>query len=128
VPHPVGAGGGRPPPATRPRAAATTGRPLPARVRLQGERPELVDAENHVRIAVQDIVGAVHQPVQVQNAVLLGLEVGIGALLPGLEALKRHALLVEQDPQALVAAVVDHPSATRKSASLLRLQVAKGSL
>lgn len=32
----------------------------------------------------------------------------------------------EQDPQALVADVIDHPSATRSSASLVGLQVANG--
>jgi hypothetical protein len=56
-----------------------------------------------------DVVGAIHQPIQVQDAVLLGLEVGIGALLPGLDHLKRHPLLVEQNPQAFMADVVDHP-------------------
>jgi hypothetical protein len=52
-------------------------------MRLEIERPELVCADDHVGVVVLDVVGAVHHPVQMQNAVLLGLEVGIGALLPG---------------------------------------------
>jgi hypothetical protein len=40
--------------------------------------------------------------------------------------LKADALLAEQDPQALVADVIDHPLSTRKSASLARLQVENG--
>jgi hypothetical protein len=70
---------------------------------LQVQRAELVHADDHLRVAVQGVAGAVHQAVQVQDPVLLGLEVwGVG-LLPGLQALKRHSLLVEQGPQALVA-------------------------
>jgi hypothetical protein len=76
---------------------------------LEVERAELVDADDDVGIADLDVDGAVHQAVQVQNPVLLGLEVRVARLLPGLQALKRHALLAEQDPQALVAEVVDHP-------------------
>jgi hypothetical protein len=44
---------------------------------------------------------------------------GLQVVLPGLQALKRHALLTEQHPKPLMADVVDHPSATRKSASLV---------
>jgi hypothetical protein len=40
--------------------------------------------------------------------------------------LKGDALGAEQDPQALVADVVDHPSATRKSASFDKLQTENG--
>jgi hypothetical protein len=80
VPHPVRAGVGRPPPATPvlPTTTTTAGRPLPAWVRLEVERAELIHADDHVRVAVQDVVGSIHQPVQVQNAVLLGLEVRVG--------------------------------------------------
>jgi hypothetical protein len=46
-------------------------------VGLQVERSELVDADDHLRVARLDIDGAVHQPVQVQDAVLLGLEVRV---------------------------------------------------
>jgi hypothetical protein len=45
----------------------------------------------------------------VQDAVLLGLEVRVGGPFPGLDHLKGHALLAEQEPQALMADVVDHP-------------------
>jgi hypothetical protein len=44
-----------------------------------------------------------------QDPVLLGLEIRVGGLLPGLDHLKGHALLVEQGAQALMADVVDHP-------------------
>ena len=45
---------------------------------------ELVHADDHLGIAGLDIVGAVHQPVQVQDPVLLGFEVRVAGLLPGL--------------------------------------------
>jgi hypothetical protein len=105
----MGAGVGGPPPAARLPSAATAGCPLPAGVGLEVERAELVQADDHLGAAGFHVVGAVHQPVQVQDAVLLGLEVRVGGLLPGLDHLKGHALLVEQDPQAFVAEVVDHP-------------------
>jgi hypothetical protein len=109
VPYSVRAGvGGTPAPARLWPATPAAG-PLAARVGLEVERPELVDADDHLRVAVQDVLGAVHQAVQVQHAVLLGLVVGVARLLPGLQALKRHPLLAEQEPQALVADVVDHP-------------------
>jgi hypothetical protein len=44
-------------------------------VRLEVEGAELVHADDHLGIAGLDIVGAVHQPVQVQDPVLLGFEV-----------------------------------------------------
>ncbi|WP_261327479.1 hypothetical protein [Modestobacter marinus] len=44
-----------------------------------------------------------------------------------LTARKGDALLAEQHAQALVGDVLDHPSATRKSASFDRLQVENGS-
>jgi hypothetical protein len=34
---------------------------------LEVERAELVDADDDLRITIQDVVGAVHQPVQVQD-------------------------------------------------------------
>ena len=77
MPHAVWSGVGGPPPAARPRAATTPGRPLPTRVGLEVERAELIDADDHVRVAGLDVASAVHQPVQVQDAVLLGLEVGV---------------------------------------------------
>jgi hypothetical protein len=109
MPHPVRAGVGGPPSAARARPTAGAGRPLPAGVGLQVQRAELVDADDHLGVAGLNVAGAVHQPIQVQDPVLLSLEVRVARLLPGLQALKRHALLAEQDPQALVADVVDHP-------------------
>jgi hypothetical protein len=41
---------------------------------LEVQGPELVHADDHVGVARLDVGGAVHQPVQVQDAVLLGLE------------------------------------------------------
>jgi len=76
---------------------------------LQVERPELVHADDHLRITIQDVIGAIHQPIQVQDPILLGLEGRVAGLLPGLDHLKGHALLAEQEPEALVADVVDHP-------------------
>jgi hypothetical protein len=87
--------------------------PTGGRVGLQVERAELVDTDHHVRIIVKHLHGAVHQAVQVQDPVLLGLVVRVVAVLPGLQALKRHALLAEQHPKALVANVVDHPWSAR---------------
>jgi hypothetical protein len=43
---------------------------------LEVERPELVDADDHVGVAGLDVVGAIHEPVQVQDAVLLGSKSG----------------------------------------------------
>jgi hypothetical protein len=45
---------------------------------LEVERPGLVHADDHLGVAGFDVVGAVPQPVQVQDAVLLGLEVRVG--------------------------------------------------
>jgi hypothetical protein len=39
-------------------------------VALEVERAELVHAHDHVRVAGQLVSGAVHEPVQVQDAVL----------------------------------------------------------
>jgi hypothetical protein len=70
---------------------------------LEVERPELIDADDHPWVARLGIDGAVHQAVQVQDPMLLGLQVRVAGLLPGLDQLKGHALLAEQAPQALVA-------------------------
>jgi hypothetical protein len=58
---------------------------------------------------------------------LLRRIVQVFGALPGFQALKGDALLAEQGAQALVADVLDHPSATRNSASFDRLQVENGS-
>jgi hypothetical protein len=42
-------------------------------VGLEVERAELIDADDHVRVAGLDVAGAVHQPIEVQHPVLLGL-------------------------------------------------------
>jgi hypothetical protein len=74
--HPMWTLVGRPPPAPRSRAATTSQRPLAAGVGLQVERAELVDADHHIRVAIEHVDGAVHQPVQVQDPILLALVVG----------------------------------------------------
>jgi hypothetical protein len=51
-------------------------------VGLQVERAELVDAGHHIRVAVEHVDGAVHQPVQVQDPILLALVVGVAGGLP----------------------------------------------
>jgi hypothetical protein len=43
-------------------------------VGLKVQRAELVDADDHLRVAGLAIDGAVHQAVQVQDPVLLGLK------------------------------------------------------
>jgi hypothetical protein len=45
-------------------------------VRLEVEGAELVHADDHLGIAGLDVVGAVHQPVQVQDPVLLASKSG----------------------------------------------------
>jgi hypothetical protein len=76
---------------------------------LEVERAELVQAENDFRLAVLGYDLAVGARVEVLDAGLLGGMLRVAGGLPGLYALKGHALLAEQDPQALVADVVDHP-------------------
>jgi hypothetical protein len=77
VAHAVWAGVGRP--ATPPGLGASTTLdcPMAAGMGLEVERPELIHAEDHVGVAGFDVVGAIHEPVQVQDAVLLGFEVGV---------------------------------------------------
>ena len=87
--------------------------PLRAGMGLQVERPELIDADHHGRIARPGLGLAVGDVVQLEDPVLLDFEVGVVGLRPRLHRLKRHALLAEQNPQALMADVVDHPLATR---------------
>lgn len=83
--------------------------PLPAGVGHQVERPELVHAEDDFGLAVLRYDLAVGDRVEVFDAGLLGRVVGVAGGLPGLQALKGDAFLAEQDMQALVADVVDHP-------------------
>jgi hypothetical protein len=72
----VRAGVSRAPPAARSWPTAGAGRPLPAGVGLQVEWAELVDADDHLRVAGLHVAGAVHQAVQVQDAVLLASKSG----------------------------------------------------
>ena len=76
VAHAMWPGVGDPAPTPGLDASATSGRPVAAGMGLEVERPELVDADDHVGVAGLDVVSAIHEPVQVQNAVLLGFEVG----------------------------------------------------
>ncbi|MGW5366253.1 hypothetical protein [Actinopolymorpha pittospori] len=93
---------------------------------LEVQRAELVHAEDDLGLAVLGYDLTVGDGVEVLDSGLLRGVVGVVGGLPGLHALKGDAFLAEQDAQVLVADVVDHPSATRKSASLTRLQVENG--
>src|SRR6185369_3713118 len=76
---------------------------------LKVQWSELVDADHDGRLAVVRDDLTVGDRVEMLDACLLGLVVRVGRGLPGLQALKRDALLTEQNPQALMADVVDHP-------------------
>ena len=82
---------------------------MPARPRLQVQRPEFVHAEDHLRVAGPGGRLAVSDGVQVVHPRLLGRVVRVGGVLPGLHGLKRDVLRAQQLPQALVGDVVDHP-------------------
>jgi hypothetical protein len=88
--------------------------PLFAGMELQIERPELVHAKHHCRVARAGRGLAVGDVVELEHPVLLGFEVGIVTHFEGLDGLKRDAFLAEQDPQALVADVVEHPLSHQK--------------
>jgi hypothetical protein len=75
----------------------------------QIERAELVHAEDDFGLAVLGYDLPVSDRIQVLHPRLLGRVVRVAGGLPGLQALKGDALLAEQDAQALVADVVDHP-------------------
>ena len=113
VPHPAGAvvGGPQPPPRRLARLAggAAAAGPLPARPRLQVQRAELVHAKDHLRVAGPGGGLAVGDRVQVLYPGLLGRVIRIRGRLPGLHALKGHALRAQQFSQALVGDVLDHP-------------------
>jgi hypothetical protein len=95
-------------------------------VRLEVQRPELVHTEDHLWFAGLGDDLTVSDRVQVLDPGLLHRVVRVCGGFPGLDALKGDALLTEQHPQALMADVVDHPSATRNSPSLAGLQVENG--
>jgi hypothetical protein len=71
--------------------------------------PNSYKAEHDFGLAFLGYDLAVGDRVEVLDAGLLGGIVGVTGDLPSLYALKRDALLAEQDPKALVADVVDHP-------------------
>ena len=113
VPDPGGAGVGRAQPGPRRPpglfALAADCGPVPSRPGLQVERPELIRAEDHLRVAGVRGHLAVGDRVQLLDSRLLGRVARVLGGLPGLQALKADALLAEHDAQALVADVVDHP-------------------
>ena len=108
----MGTGIGRPPAAPRRpvgvRALAADAGPVPPRVGLEVQRPELVHAEHRHRIARARFCFAVRDVIQLQDPVLLRFEVRVVGLFPSLHCLKRHALLAEQEAQAFMADVIDH--------------------
>src|ERR1022692_1264687 len=113
MPDPLGAGVGGAHPRTRRPAGlfalpADRG-PVPPGSRLQVQRPELIDAEDHFRIAVLRGRFPVGDGIQLLDPGLLLRVVRVLGGFPGFQALKGGAFLSEQDPQALVADVVDHP-------------------
>ena len=78
-------------------------------MRLQVQRPELINAKDHFRVAVRGGRLAVGDCVQLLDPRLLLRIPRILRRFPRFQALKADALLAEQDPQALVADVIDHP-------------------
>src|ERR1022692_3325853 len=113
MPDPLGAGVGGAHPRTRRPAGlfalpADRG-PVPPGSRLQVQRPELIDAEDHFRIAVLRGRFPVGDGIQLLDPGLLLRVVRVLGGFPGFQALKGGAFLSEQDPQALVADVVYHP-------------------
>lgn len=62
--------------------------PLPSRMRLQIERPELVDADHNIWITSPTPAFPVGEEVQIQHPILLGFVVRVGGFLPRLYALK----------------------------------------
>ncbi|WP_182899760.1 hypothetical protein [Microbispora sp. H10830] len=75
---------------------------------LEVKRAELVQTEGDFRLTLLWHDLAVGDRVEVLDAGLLRGVVRVAGGRPGLYALKRHALPSEQDPQALMADVVDH--------------------
>ncbi|XNR94450.1 hypothetical protein NRF20_43685 [Streptomyces sp. R-74717] len=76
---------------------------------LEVDRAELVHAEDDFGLALLGHHLAVGDGIEMLDAGLLGRVIGVVRGLPALYALKGDAFLAEQDAQALVADVVDHP-------------------
>ena len=95
-------------------------RPLPSRVRLEIQRPELVHAEDHLWFAGLGDDLTVGDRVQVLDAGLLDRIVGVGGGFPGFQPLKGDAFLAEQHPQALMADVVDDPLSDQELGQLVQ--------
>lgn len=76
---------------------------------LEVQRTELVQADHLARVPGGGVALAIGDLIQLKHPVLLGLELRIGRLLPGLYPLKGDAVRVEQLAQALVADVLYHP-------------------
>jgi hypothetical protein len=119
VPDPGGAGiGGAP---ARPWLAAgflvvaVDRRPLPPRMRLEVQRPELIHTEDRLRLARPGDDLTVSDGIHMLDPGLLHRVVWVFGCLPGFQPLKGDALLAEQHAQARVADAAATPSATRNS-------------
>src|SRR5581483_568573 len=80
---------------------AAHGGPLLAGMGLEIEWAELIDADHHGRVAPLRFPLPIGDGVELEDAVLLGLEIGIVGFLPGLHGLKADALLAEEHAQTL---------------------------
>ncbi len=111
VAHPVCADIGGPARPARGRARSTADvalGPMAPRMRLEVERPELVAADDDAGIARPCLDLSVGQVIELEDALLLQLEVGVAGFLPGLDGLK-DTPLTEKRPESLVADVLNHP-------------------
>jgi hypothetical protein len=76
---------------------------------LQVQRPELVQTEDHLRLAPLRHHLAVGDRIEMFHPGLLRGVVRITGGLPGLYPLKRHPFRAQQHAQAFMADVLDHP-------------------
>jgi len=76
---------------------------------LQVERPELVQADDHVRLVAARRCEPVRDRVQLEDPVLLLLEGGVVRAFPAPHGLKADAFLAQQLAEPFVGDVVDHP-------------------
>jgi len=90
-------------------------------VGLEVQRPELIHAEDHLRLAGLGGDLTVGDRVQVLNPGLLDRVVRVGGGFPGgFQPLKGDAFRTEQRPQALMGDVVDHPLGHQELAQLVQ--------